>query len=401
MTAEPYAFLPARQQPAYPDPAALRKVLHRLSQLAEPVDSLSARALGRELAAVAERRRFIVMAGECAETFDDAGVPSVLRKADFVHELADIVSRSGVPATRIGRFGGQFAKPRSAAHEVVDGQHVPVYRGDAVNGYHRNERLADPNRLLAAYLHSAAAARALCAWDGRRSRHDGLRPASRTFLGHEALLLDYEVALLRHGGRHASSGHYLWIGERTRQLDHAHIALAEAIDNPVGVKIGPTAQAAEVRELITRLGGSSHAAGRLSLIIRMGAEQLQNRLPALLQGLGRDAERVLWVLDPMHGNGRVNAHGQKTRLLSDIHKEIDDFFAVLQAQKLWPGGIHLEATPDDVTECVRDDRGLDTWLPRFRSTCDARLNRDQAREISEHLAVLVRNALRIEGNQHR
>lgn len=400
MTAELSTLLPARQQPSYPDAARVRQVAEQLSRRPGPVDPISTRALSRELMAVPEGRRFVVMAGECAETFEDAGVPSVLRKAAHVHRLADIVVRSGVSATRIGRFGGQFAKPRSTDHELLDGRQTPVYRGDAVNGFQRDHRQADPSRLLTAHDYSAAAVRALRSWDGQRSgRGPGLR-APRTFLGHEALLLDYEAALLRHGGSHASSGHYLWIGERTRQLDHAHIALAASIDNPVGVKLGPSAESAEVQELISRLGGENHAPGRLSLIIRMGADQLGHRLPALLEGLGRESGRVAWVLDPMHGNGRVNRHGQKTRLLSDVRKEIEDFFAVLLSHNLWPGGIHLESTPDDVTECVADSGDLATWLPRFQSTCDPRLNPVQAAEVAEQIALLLYSASRTRRTTH-
>jgi 3-deoxy-7-phosphoheptulonate synthase len=392
--------MPALQQPSWPDEVQLRYVRHRLVTAVAPVDIWSCRTLCEELAQARSGDRFVLIGGDCAELFEDATPLRIIEKADHLHRIADrIQSAGGLRTTRIGRFGGQFAKPRSKGYEELsDGRLVPSYRGDAVNGVEIDERDHDPTRLLVAHLRTRDAAAALLDWDRERRETamlDGGEPSSRTYLSHEALLMDYERALLRHGGRHASSGHYIWIGDRTRDPDHAHIAFAASVDNPVGVKLGPAVEPEEVRALAETLDRrGERRPGRLSFIVRMGAEQCATALPPVIEALGSRAGDVLWILDPMHGNGRTNAHGQKTRLLTDITHEIRAFFAVLSNHGLSPAGIHIEMTPDDVTECVQDADDLTQWLPDYRSACDPRLNPAQAAAVADLVGELLRTTVR-------
>jgi 3-deoxy-7-phosphoheptulonate synthase len=396
--AESSFLLPALQQPDWSDNDRLRRVCDRLADAPAPVDVSSVQALGAELARVASGEGFVVVGGDCAELFSEATPARIIEKADHLHRISDVISRStGVHTTRIGRFGGQFAKPRSQPFERLnDGQLIPSYRGDAVHGIAADQRQPDPTRLLLAHRYTTDAVRALHDWDLRRRRGIviGSRPpAPRTFLSHEALLLDYERSLLRDGGRHASSGHYLWIGDRTRDPAHGHIAFAESVGNPVGVKLGPSADPFQVRTLVDILDPEhEHCPGRLSFIVRMGAALCEVLLPPVIDALGPRARDVLWILDPMHGNGRTNVHGQKTRLLTELHQEIRAFFAVLSSRGVWPAGIHLEMTPDDVTECVYGPADMTRWLPDYRSACDPRLNPTQTASVAGLVATLLSTA---------
>mgnify|MGYP001061181621 CR=1 FL=1 len=269
-----------------------------------------------------------------------------------------------------------------------------MFRGEAVNRPEPDEyaRRADVRRLLAAYDHAAQALDALFINRFLPLFTDAGQPGyAPTYVSHEALLLEYESALVRcgeHGQPYASSAHLLWIGERTRQPDGAHVAFAASITNPVAVKIGPTATVDEVAALIDRLGGPP---GRLTLIVRMGARAVTERLPALLDGLGSRARQVVWFTDPMHGNTVRLPSGQKTRVLTDIVAEVRGFFAALTARGLPPGGLHLELTPDPVTECVADARALarPDPLPRYLSTCDPRLDHEQALTVVATAADLL------------
>jgi 3-deoxy-7-phosphoheptulonate synthase len=389
--------LPALQQPDWPDLEALRSVCDQLATEVEPVDMWSCRALHKELSRAASGDGFVVIGGDCAERFAETAPEQITAKAEQLHRVADIIeTATGVPTTRIGRFGGQFAKPRSKPYEELsDGRRVPSYRGDAVNGLDIVERTHDPARLLIAHRCSSNAVRALAAWDlGRREtgRQEASRSRRGTYVGHEALLVDYERALLRHGGRHASSGHFLWIGDRTRDPDHAHIAFASSIDNPVGMKLGPSVEPAQVRVLVEMLDPArTHCDGRLSLILRMGAAVSAALLPRVIDALGSRARDVLWIVDPMHAKQRTNAHGQKTRLVTDLQEEIRVVFAVLASHGLSLAGVHLEMTPDDVTECVENTDDLSRPLPDYRSACDPRLNPDQSGRIAELVAELLRH----------
>lgn len=387
--------VPALQQPDWPDLEALRRVCDQLATEAEPVDMWSCRALREELSRAASGDGFGVIGGDCAERFAETAPEQITAKAAQLHRVADVIeTATGVPTTRIGRFGGQFAKPRSKPYEELsDGRRVPSYRGDAVNGIDIDQRAHDPTRLLVAHRCSANAVRALTAWDLERrdaARQLGFKSPRRTYVGHEALLVDYERALLRYGKRHASSGHFLWVGDRTRDPDHAHIAFVSSIDNPVGMKLGPSVEPAQVRVLVEMLDPAHrHCAGRLSLIVRMGAAVSPTLLPRVIDALGSRARDVLWIVDPMHANQRTNAHGQKTRLLTDVQEEIRVTFAILAAHDLPLAGVHLEMTPDDVTECVENTDDLSRPLPDYRSACDPRLNPDQSIRIAQLVAELL------------
>jgi 3-deoxy-7-phosphoheptulonate synthase len=359
----------------------------------------SCRALRDELSRAASGDGFVVIGGECAEHFTETNPEQITPKAEQLHRIADVIeTATGVATTRIGRFGGQFAKPRSKPYEELsDGRRVPSYRGDAVNGLDIAERVHDPARLLIAHRCSSTAVHALAAWDReRREAGQGACTSSpRTYVGHEALLIDYERALLRYGRRHASSGHFLWVGDRTRDPDQAHIAFASSIDNPVGLKLGPSVEPAQVRVLVELLDPArTHCGGRLSLIVRMGAAASATLLSRVIDALGSRARDVLWIVDPMHANQRLNAHGQKTRLLSDVREEIRVVFAVLAAHGLSRAGVHLEMTPDDVTECVENTDDLSRPLADYRSACDPRLNPDQSMRIAEFVAELLRHPSR-------
>lgn len=386
----------ARQQPEWASLDGLRHVLHTLEEQPQLVDASVCADLTAELARVARGEGFVLQIGECAERFADAEPATVLAKADQLHDLADIwADRAGRPVVRIGRIGGQYAKPRSSDTEMLpDGTVLPVYRGDAVNSPEptAQARAADPGRLLAAYRHAETTLSTLFERDLGLS---GQQAPERTYASHEALLLELEHALVRPvpGGSasYGSSGHFLWIGERTRQLDHAHVEFIASIANPVGVKIGRDATAADVRELV-RLLNPDRSLGRLALIVRMGAAHVARRLPPLLDALGQDAAGVVWIGDPMHGNTRVNGAGQKVRSVADVRAEIEGFAAALRSRGLRPGGLMLETAHLPVTECVATSAELadTTPLPRYASACDPRLDPQQARDVVEFAADLFR-----------
>ncbi|NHD19430.1 MULTISPECIES: 3-deoxy-7-phosphoheptulonate synthase [unclassified Actinopolyspora] len=387
----------AAHQPDWADPELLAEVLAQLGERPPLVSAESVRALSGELEFVARGEAFVIQAGECAELFADSGHARIQHKSAQLHQLADRMEEVGLPTVRLGRFAGQYAKPRSSRTETSpDGTVVPSYFGDAVNEVSPTTaaRRLDPARLLSAYDHAAGALdalfmRQLLLSEGASGVSSMLAP---TYISHEALLLDFEHSLIRtdhvKGSSYASSAHQLWIGERTRQLDHAHIKFAEAINNPVGVKLGPTAEPREVAELGERLA-AGRTIGRLSLVVRMGARQLAGRLPAIIDALGPRAREVVWLCDPMHGNTVHAEDGTKTRVLSHVLAEVDQFYEVLRAQGCWPGGLHLEATPDDVTECVDSPDEL-TSTPacrRFESACDPRLNPTQAEQVVRRATV--------------
>ncbi|MFD5315504.1 3-deoxy-7-phosphoheptulonate synthase [Streptomyces sp. NPDC127098] len=388
----------AAQQPDWaPHWGELDTVLGELTERPPLVTAGTAAALRDELAFVARGTAFVIQAGECAELFEDSTPDRVRAKATLLHGLADVFeSLTKLPVVRIGRFAGQFAKPRSSPWETLpDGTVLPVYRGDAVNSVEATEvaRRPDPRRLLRAYDCAGSALAELAGSDDPRGTGDVRAALAPTYVSHEALLLEYEHALTRPdaaGGRYASSAHFLWIGERTRQLDHAHVELAASISNPIGVKLGPDASPADVAALLDRLNPEERP-GRLTFVVRMGAEKLPKRLPALLSALGPRAAHATWITDPMHGNTRQTAARQKTRVLDDVLAEVEGFFAAMSAHGLPPGGLHLETAPDDVTECVTHEGQLHSPipLPRYESACDPRLNPEQAEQVVRLAAELT------------
>lgn len=369
---------PGPYAPDWGAPEQAAEVFGLLAARPALVTAASCTSLTRQLGAVADGSAFVVQAGDCAERFADATADSMTRRVRLLENAADVVeSGAGVSTTRIGRFAGQYAKPRSKPTETLaDGTVLEAYRGDAVNQLTPcpEARRPDVGRLLLAYRHSAESLEYLSGAVASTQRP--------VHAGHEALLLDYEGALKRPagGGReYGSSGHFLWAGERTRRADGPHIAFLAGVTNPVGVKVGPEADAADIRRVVESLA-ADRPRGGLSLITRMGAD-LGERLPALLTGLGGLAGEVLWVCDPMHGNNRVNRYGQKTRILTEITAEVRSFFRVLRSHGLDGQGIHLESTPDPVRECVETAEGLDEHLDSYRTACDPRLNEAQVGEV--------------------
>ncbi|MDS1271516.1 3-deoxy-7-phosphoheptulonate synthase [Lipingzhangella sp. LS1_29] len=377
-------LLNARHQPDWACPEDLADSLEQLRSRAPLVTFPARYSLQRELSDIASGHGLFLQSGDCAERFADATPERMGAKIELLGRMADLVeSATATPVVRIGRFAGQHAKPRSQRTETTaDGRVLPVYLGDAVNAAEEDAqaRTCDARRLLSSYDHSARALDSLFP-AGLLPPYGGVdAPFSVTYASHEALLIDYENALVReeeHGrGHYASSAHYLWIGERTRDVDGAHVAFAERVNNPIGVKVGPHACAAELTTLVRRLA-EGHAPGRLSLIIRMG-DSIEERLPLLLQEMGTAAHRVLWVCDPMHGNTRNNRHGQKTRVMTDILAEVRRCLTVLRKHGLRLSGLHLETTPEPVLECVDSAADLEHHLDRYTSACDPRLNGEQA-----------------------
>ena len=434
--------LPAAQQPDWPDPDDLTRILDELATLPPLVFAGEARTLRRALAGVSEGKGFLLQAGDCAETFDAFTADVIRDKLKVILQMAAVLTYgAGVPVTKVGRIAGQFAKPRSTPTELVDGVELPVFRGDMVNELRPDPaaRRPDATRLRRAYHQAAATLNLLRAFtkggfaDLNRVHHwnqefvarspagqryeamaDGIERAMRFmeacgidlssesqlhqvdfYTSHEALLLGYEQALTRQdsltGQWYDTSAHMLWVGERTRQLDGAHLAFLSGVDNPVGVKLGPTASAEDVVGICAKLDPAREP-GRLTLITRMGAARLAERLPALIRAVRSAGHPVVWACDPMHGNTFVGPSGHKTRRFEDVMTELRGFFAVHRAESTHPGGIHVELTGEDVTECLGGaDEILDGHLElRYETACDPRLNASQSLELAFQVAELLR-----------
>ncbi len=426
--------LPARQQPQWPDPSALASAVETLGGSLPLVLPRECDLLKRRMAAVARGEAFLVQGGDCAESLDAVNAASIDRSVGTLQQLATVLGYAmSLPVVTVGRMAGQYAKPRSATTETRDGVELPVYRGDAVNGFAFTaaDRTPDPHRLVR--VHDASAAtlnlvRAFATSEQASARHalegvrrfvaespdraryealaaamvsaggftgtDGWHTPDELFVSHEGLLLDYETTLTRTdahtGSPYAASGHLLWIGERTRQLDGAHVAYFSGIANPVAVKIGPGIGSDELLRLIEKLDPEREP-GRLTLIVRMGAGRIRDVLPGLMEKVTAEGICVGWISDPMHGNTISAPCGRKTRRFDDILDELSGFFEVVGGLGGHPGGVHLELTGDDVTECVGGGTGLtfDDLPGRYRSVCDPRLNREQSLDLAFRLAELV------------
>jgi 3-deoxy-7-phosphoheptulonate synthase len=389
------------QQPDWEDRGLLKEMLSELADRPPLVDAASCLSLRDQLRAAAAGQAFLLQAGDCAERFAECVPDRVRPKASLLHGLADhLEDATGRQVIWVGRLAGQFAKPRSCATEALpDGSVVPTYRGDAVNDVPPTPqaRKPDPRRLLQAYDCAARAIDALPAngWPVPSGTSPLATRRAPTYISHEALLLEYEQALVRErpdfvNSVYASSAHLLWIGDRTRQADGAHVRFAAMVDNPVAVKVGPSASPGEVREFVARLT-DGYPLGRLVLISRMGAGRVTDRLRAVLHALGDLAGQVVWSCDPMHGNTVTNRHRQKVRVVDDMLREVDGFVSVLNEHDLRPGGLHLEVAPDPVTECLDTPRELarDRMLPRYESACDPRLSPPQADRVVTHTAQLL------------
>jgi 3-deoxy-7-phosphoheptulonate synthase len=374
------AGLTAQQQPQWPSPqlvAAAREELAGLPPLVSYADTARLRTL---LAEVAHDRAYVVQAGDCAEDPEESTRGYVARKAGLLEMLAGRMKMlTYKPVVRVGRIAGQYAKPRSRPTERVGDSELPVYRGHMVNSPEPDPALRrpDPSRLLTCYRAAATVMEHL-GWCGR----PGGSPESATsvWTSHEALLLDYEVPLARRGedGQlYLSSTHWPWIGDRTRQLDGAHVALLSAAANPVACKVGPSMTEDDLVALCERLDPNREP-GRLTLIARMGADAVARLLPPLVSAVRAAGHPVIWLSDPMHGN-TVNTPGKlKTRLLESILRETTDFQCAVRQSGGVAGGLHLETTPDEVTECVLNESSFDHVGKKYTTLCDPRLDPRQA-----------------------
>lgn len=444
---------PEERQPAWPDRDALARALARLAEAPPLVFAGEARELRARLADVAEGHAFLLQAGDCAESFRDFSAANIDDKLRVILQMSAVLTYGGgVPVVKVGRIAGQFAKPRSSPTERNGDTELPSFGGHAVNDdpFTERARRPDPERLLTAYYHSAATLNLLRAlttggfadlsqvhrWNqsfvassGAGHRYEALAgeidraikfmracgvdldqdsSLSRVdlYTSHEALLLGYEDALTHadpsgggnpsgngngNGGWYGLSAHMLWVGERTRRPDSAHVAYLAGIDNPVGCKVGPDARPDDVLELC-RVLNPADAPGRLTLIARMGARRVTEALPPIVRAVRDAGHPVVWACDPMHANTFHGASGHKTRRFDDVIAEIEGFFAVHHAAGTWPGGIHVEMTGDAVTECLGgSDDILDAQLStNYTTICDPRLNGRQSLDLAFRVAELLR-----------
>ena len=432
---------PADQQPDWPDAGELERALADLRKLPPLVFAGEARALKKSLGRVATGEAFLLQAGDCAEAFGDFSADAIRDKLKIILQMAVVLTYgAGLPVVKVGRIAGQFAKPRSSPNEAVDGRELPSFRGHMVNDivFDEASRRADPERLIRAYHQSAATLNLIRAFtkggfaDLRRihvwnqefvaessqgQRYEAIaRQIDRAlrfmaacgvdlgadssihevdfYTSHEALLLGYEEALTRQdsltGEWYDCSAHLLWVGERTRALDRAHVEFLSGIHNPIGVKLGPNATVDEVIELCDRLDPEREP-GRLTLISRMGSQSIEDSLPPLVRAVRDSGRKIVWVCDPMHGNTFTTQAGLKTRRFDDILSEIKSFFLVHQNEGTVPGGVHLELTQEDVTECLGGgDEILDEHLTRsYQALCDPRLNARQSLDLAFLLGEML------------
>ncbi|MFE0329124.1 3-deoxy-7-phosphoheptulonate synthase [Streptomyces sp. NPDC058960] len=382
----------ALQQPVWPDPEALRTVRERLRTALPLVLPTECDVLRRRLAAVAAGKGFLLQGGDCAETFRDLSLGTVSRKMDTLFGTADELSEAMfLPVVVVARLAGQYAKPRSQPVETRDGVTLPSYRGDAVNGpeFTAEARTPDPHRMLQVYAAAGATLNAVRSLLTERRTALGQR---EMFVSHEALLLDYERPLTRPDARtgdsYAGSGHLLWVGERTRQTDGAHIEYLSRIRNPVAVKVGPTATPAEVLALVERLDPDREP-GRLTLVARMGADRVRDALPPLVESVAAGGGQVVWICDPMHGNTYNAPSGHKTRHFDAVLDEVTGFFEVHRSLGTHAGGLHLEMTGEEVTECVGAGVAPADLPLRYETACDPRLNRSQTLELARLVGELA------------
>ncbi|MET9854983.1 3-deoxy-7-phosphoheptulonate synthase [Streptomyces sp. NPDC006450] len=371
--------LPAVQQPDWAGHAELGRVQEELASLPPLVDADDVDGLRALLAEAAEGRIQIIQSGDCAEDWADSSADSVARKAGLLEVLAGTMKMiSHKPVIRVGRIAGQYGKPRSNPTEIVGGVELPVYRGHMVNAPEPDPELRkpDPTRMLTGY----EAARGVIEGLGWHRDERSPRPDTTVWTSHEALLLDYELPMMRtqaDGRVLLASTHWPWIGERTRQVEGAHVALLASVSNPVACKVGPGMTPDELLALCLKLDPDK-APGRLTLIARMGADTVGEKLPPLVAAVREAGHPVIWLTDPMHGNTVSGPEGLKTRLVKTVVREVLEFHRAVTEAGGVAGGIHLETTPEAVTECVADQDRLHEVGNKYTSFCDPRLNPRQA-----------------------
>ena len=442
-TPDSWKILPAEQQPDWEKSEAYSKVISEISGYPPLVFAGEVRALKQQLGDAAQGNGFLIQGGDCAETFDDFRADSIRDKLKILLQMSVVLTYgASCNVVKLGRIAGQFAKPRSANTETRDGIELPSYRGDAVNDINFNEdsRKQNPKRLLRTYNQSAATLNLLRAfttggfadlnkvhvWNqefiaqspqgkryeeiansiddalifmkavGINSDNTSALRLAEFFTSHEALLLGYEHALTRQdsltGKWYNCSAHFLWIGDRTRQPNGAHVEFLSGVDNPIGIKVGPTINEEELITLCEKLNPENEW-GKLTLISRMGADTVRSKLPPLIKTIKESGQNVLWVCDPMHGNTYKTDNGYKTRHFDTILEELEHFFAIHRAEETIPGGVHFELTGDNVTECLGGAREIsDSDLnSRYETACDPRLNNEQSLELAFLVTDLLRN----------
>ena len=433
---------PIKQQPNYPDQEFLKKIESELSAYPPLVFAGEVRSLKRQFSNIENGKGFLLQGGDCAESFSEFHADNIRDTFKVMLQMAIVMTFAGSkPVTKVGRMAGQFAKPRSSDTEIIDGVELASYRGDIVNGIDFTEeaRVPDPQRLVKAYNQASATQNLLRAfaqggfadlkkvhkWNqdfvansplGERYKDIADKIAegidfmaaigldssntlslrqTELYTSHEALLLNYEEAFTRvdseTGKWYDTSAHMLWIGDRTRQLDGAHIEYMRGIENPIGVKAGPTMEPDELIKLIDAVN-PENCDSRLNIIVRMGADKVQDHLPALIQAVEREGKNVLWSCDPMHGNTIKASNGYKTRPVDSILKEVKQFFQVHKSEGSYAGGVHFEMTGKNVTECLGGAFQVseEDLSSRYHTHCDPRLNADQALE----LAFLIADSLK-------
>ncbi|WP_459825038.1 class II 3-deoxy-7-phosphoheptulonate synthase [Campylobacter concisus] len=432
------------QQPKYPDLKELKEIEEKLKSLPPLVFAGEARSLKEELAKVCNGEAFLLQGGDCAESFTNFNANNIRDMFKVLLQMAIVLTfAGGYPVVKVGRVAGQFAKPRSSDFEEVNGVKLPSYRGDIINGFEFDEkaRVPDPKRMIEAYYQSASTMNLLRAfsrggladlhqvhkWNlgfvkkpeigekyakladeltktlsfmaacGITSANTPVINQTAVYTSHEALLLPYEEALTRvdslSGEWYDCSAHMLWIGERTRGINDAHVHFLSGVKNPIGVKIGPSAKAEDVIALANKLNPENEA-GRLNVIIRMGADKIGENLPKILRELKREGLNIVYSIDPMHGNTVKTSNNYKTREFDKIISEVRSFFEIHKAEGTRAGGVHLEMTGQDVTECTGGALNIteSSLEQRYETQCDPRLNADQALELAFLMADLVKKA---------
>ena len=424
--------LPRVQMPTYENKLELEVVEKQLSNLPPLVFAGEARRLKMQLAEVSRGNAFVLQGGDCAESFDEFNADLIRDSFKVLLQMAVVLTFGGkCPVVKIGRMAGQFAKPRSSDFETIDNVKIPSYRGDIINGMPSDQRTPQPQRMLQAYTQAAASLNLLRAFSqggfadikrvhswttesamggkeyskfhnladkiseslefmraaGVSSTDNEMLHKVDFYTSHEALLLEYEEALCRvdstSGTTVAGSGHMIWIGDRTRQVDGAHVEFCSGVINPIGLKCGPSLKEEDLIKLITKLNPTNEA-GRITLITRFGADHSYNHLPRLIKAVSREGFEVVWSCDPMHGNTVKSESGFKTRPFDRVLKEVKDFFSIHESEKTFPGGIHIEMTGKNVTECTGGLQAIadEDLSLRYHTACDPRLNANQSLELA-------------------